>query len=73
MAILVHLRRGGHAKVQVWKERHALGVSVRLDTPEAVAVIFAHFPPKMNPEDRARVCNEAVGLLDCSRAIFNFL
>ena len=36
-------------------------------------VISAHFPPKMDPEDCARVCKEAVGFLERSGAIFKFL
>ena len=46
VAVLVHLRRVGRVKVSVWKERHVLGVCVRPETPEAVGVIAAHFPPR---------------------------
>ena len=70
--VLVHLRRAGRAKIEVWRERHVLGVCVWPDSPEAVAVVFAHFPPKMDPEGRAHVCKEVVGFLECSGGIVQF-
>ena len=61
VAVLVHPRRAGRAKVQVWRERHALGVCVRPETPEAVAVVSAHLPPKMDPDERACLSKRSSG------------
>ena len=72
VAVLVHLRRASCAKVQVWRERHVLDACVRLETPEAIAVVPAHFPTKMDHEECARVCKEAAGFLKRCGAIFKF-
>ena len=73
VAVLVHLRRAGRAKVQVWREWHALGVCLRLESPEAVGVLSAQLPPKMDPDDRTRVCKEVVTFLERSGANYSFL
>ena len=73
VVMMMHFQREGRAKVQVWKEKHALGVCVRPETPEAVAVISAHFPPKMALEEYARMCKEVAGFLVRCGAIFKFL
>ena len=60
VAMLVHLRRAGQGKGQVWRERHALGVCVRPKSLEAVAVVSTHFPLKMDPDNRTRVCKDTI-------------
>ena len=73
LIILVHTRRTNKQKWKIEAKEHSLCVLINPGHPDSLAIATVHFPPRMNPEAKAKHCEAVAKFLTNAHATVSLI